>query len=254
VAKTRTGLSGKEKAAMLLIALGPEASAQVMKHLREDEIEELTLEIANINKVDPEDKKKIIDEFYQLCVAQEYISEGGIEYAREVLEKALGTQRAIEIINSLTTSLQVKPFDFVRKTDPSQVLNFIQNEHPQTIALVLSYLRPDQAAVILSALPQDRQVDVAKRIARLNSASPEVIKEVERILEKKLSTLVSQDYTTTGGIQTIVDILNASDRSTEKNILDNLEVNDVELAEEIKNVCLCLRTLYIWTTGLYSEY
>ncbi|TZE83630.1 flagellar motor switch protein FliG [Calorimonas adulescens] len=219
---------------MLLIALGPEASAQVMKHLREDEIEELTLEIANINKVDPEDKKKIIDEFYQLCVAQEYISEGGIEYAREVLEKALGTQRAIEIINSLTTSLQVKPFDFVRKTDPSQVLNFIQNEHPQTIALVLSYLRPDQAAVILSALPQDRQVDVAKRIARLNSASPEVIKEVERILEKKLSTLVSQDYTTTGGIQTIVDILNASDRSTEKNILDNLEVNDVELAEEIK--------------------
>ncbi|WP_275266196.1 flagellar motor switch protein FliG [Calorimonas adulescens] len=234
MAKTRTGLSGKEKAAMLLIALGPEASAQVMKHLREDEIEELTLEIANINKVDPEDKKKIIDEFYQLCVAQEYISEGGIEYAREVLEKALGTQRAIEIINSLTTSLQVKPFDFVRKTDPSQVLNFIQNEHPQTIALVLSYLRPDQAAVILSALPQDRQVDVAKRIARLNSASPEVIKEVERILEKKLSTLVSQDYTTTGGIQTIVDILNASDRSTEKNILDNLEVNDVELAEEIK--------------------
>lgn len=234
MARTRTGLSGREKAAMLLIALGPETSAQVMRHLRDDEIEDLTLEIANINTVTPEDKKKIIDEFYQLCVAQEYISEGGIEYAREVLEKALGTQRAIEIINSLTTSLQVKPFDFARKADPAQVLNFIQNEHPQTIALVLSYLKPEQSAAILSSLPQDKQVDVAKRIAKLNSASPEVIKEVERILEKKLSTLVSQDYTATGGLQTIVDILNASDRGTEKNILDSLEIDDVELANEIK--------------------
>lgn len=234
MARTKTGLSGKEKAAMLFIALGPEVSAQVMRHLRDDEIEDLTLEIANINTVTPEDKKKIIDEFYQLCVAQEYISEGGIEYAREVLEKALGTQRAIEIINSLTTSLQVKPFDFARKADPAQVLNFIQNEHPQTIALVLSYLKPEQSAAILSSLPQDKQVDVAKRIAKLNSASPEVIKEVERILEKKLSTLVSQDYTATGGLQTIVDILNASDRGTEKNILDSLEIDDVELADEIK--------------------
>ncbi|MDI6601758.1 MAG: flagellar motor switch protein FliG [Thermoanaerobacteraceae bacterium] len=234
MARVKTGLSGKEKAAMLFIALGPEISAQVMRHLRDDEIEELTLEIANINTVTSEDKNKIIDEFYQLCVAQEYISEGGIEYAKEVLEKALGTQRAIEIINSLTTSLQVKPFDFARKADPAQVLNFIQNEHPQTIALVLSYLKPEQAAIILSSLPQDKQVDVAKRIAKLSSTSPEVIKEVERILEKKLSTLVSQDYTAAGGIQTIVDILNASDRGTEKNILDSLEINDVELAEEIK--------------------
>lgn len=234
MARTKTDLSGKEKAAMLFIALGPEVSAQVLKHLRDDEIEELTLEIANINTVTPEDKKKIIDEFYQLCVAQEYISEGGIEYAREILEKALGTQRAIDIINSLTTSLQVKPFDFARKADPAQVLNFIQNEHPQTIALVLSYLKPEQSAAILSSLPQDKQVDVAKRVAKLNSASPEVIKEVERILEKKLSTLVSQDYTAAGGLQTIVDILNASDRGTEKNILDSLEIDDVELADEIK--------------------
>jgi len=234
VGRNNADLSGKEKAAMLFIALGPEASAQVMKHLREDEIEELTLEIANINKVTPEDKNNIIVEFYQLCQAQEYISEGGIEYAKEILEKALGTQKAIEIIDSLTTSLQVKPFDFARKADPAQILNFIQNEHPQTIALVLSYLKPDQSAAILSSLPQEKQADIAKRVAELDSASPEVIKEVEGILEKKLSTLVSQDYTAVGGIQSIVDILNASDRGTEKNILDNLELDDVELADEIK--------------------
>ncbi len=235
MAKTKIGgLSGKEKAAMLFIALGPEVSAQVMKHLREDEIEDLTLEIANINTVTPEDKNKIIVEFYQLCQAQEYISEGGIEFAKEILERALGSQKAIEIIDSLTTSLQVKPFDFARKADPAQVLNFIQNEHPQTIALVLSYLKPEQSAAILSSLTQEKQVDVARRVAKLNSASPEVIKEVERILEKKLSTLVSQDYTAVGGIQSIVDILNASDRGTEKNILDNLEMDDVELADEIK--------------------
>lgn len=182
--------TGREKAAMLLITLGPERSAQIFKHLKEDEIEQLTLEIANIRSVSPQDKNKILEEFYQICLAQEYIAEGGIGYAKDILEKALGTEKTMEIINKLTVSLQVRPFDFVRKADPSQVLNFIQSEHPQTIALILAYLKPQQAAVILSSLPQDKQADVARRIAVMDRTSPEIIKEVERVLEKSFHPLL----------------------------------------------------------------
>lgn len=226
--------TGKEKAAMLLITLGPERSAEIFKHLKEEEIEQLTLEIANIRTVTPEEKEKVLEEFYQICLAQEYIAEGGIGYAKEILEKALGTQKALEIINKLTVSLQVRPFDFVRKADPSQLLNFIQMEHPQTIALILAYLKPIQAATILAALPQDKQADVARRIATMDRTSPEVIKEVEKVLEKKLSSLVTEDFTAAGGVQSIVDILNSVDRSTEKHIMEALEVEDTDLAEEIK--------------------
>lgn len=226
--------SGKEKAAMLLISLGPEKSAEIFRHLKEEEIEQLTLEIANIRTVSPEEKEKVLEEFYQICLAQDYIAEGGISYAKEILEKALGTQKALEVINKLTASLQVKPFDFVRKTEASQLLNFIQKEHPQTIALILAYLKPNQASSVLSGLPQDKQADVARRIATLDRTSPEVIKEVERILEKNLSSLVTEDFTIAGGVQSIVDILNSVDRSTEKYIMETLEVEDVDLAEEIK--------------------
>lgn len=226
--------TGREKAAILLITLGPERSAQIFKHLKEDEIEQLTLEIANIRSVSPQDKNKILEEFYQICLAQEYIAEGGIGYAKDILEKALGTEKAMEIINKLTVSLQVRPFDFVRKADPSQVLNFIQSEHPQTIALILAYLKPQQAAVILSSLPQDKQADVARRIAVMDRTSPEIIKEVERVLEKKLSSLVTEDYTATGGLQAIVDVLNSVDRGTEKFIMETLEIEDADLAEEIR--------------------
>lgn len=228
-------LSGKEKAAMLLISLGPEQSAEIFKHLKDEEIEQLTLEIANIRTVAPEEKEGVMEEFYQICLAQEYILEGGISYAKDILEKALGTQRALEIINKLTVSLQVRPFDYVRKTDPSQLLNFIQNEHPQTIALILAYLKPGQSSIVLSALPQDKQADVARRIAKMDRTSPEVIKEVEKVLEKKLSALVTEDYTAAGGIQSIVDILNNVDRGTEKYIMETLEIEDTDLAEEIKN-------------------
>ncbi len=227
-------LTGKQKAAVLLIALGPENSAKIFKHLNDEDIEELTLEIANMRKVTPELKEKIIEEYYQLCIAQEYISEGGIEYAKEVLEKALGSQKALDIVNRLTSYLQVKPFDFVRKTDPDQILNFIQNEHPQTISLVLAYLNPLQAGAILSALPPEKQAEVAKRIAIMDRTSPEIIKEVEKVLEKNLSSMVVHDYTSAGGIQAIVDILNSVDRGTEKNIMETLEADDTELAEEIK--------------------
>ena len=226
--------TGREKAAMLLISLGPERSAEIFKHLKEEEIEQLTLEIANIRTVTPEEKEKVLEEFYQICLAQEYIAEGGISYAREILEKALGTQKAIEVINKLTVSLQVRPFDFVRKADPSQLLNFIQKEHPQTIALILAYLKPQQASAVLSALPPEQQADVARRIATMDRTSPEVIKEVERILEKNLSALVTEDYTAAGGVQAIVDILNNVDRGTEKHIMETLEIEDIDLAEEIK--------------------
>ena len=226
--------TGKEKAAMLLVALGPELSASIFKHLRDEEIEQMTLEIANLRFVSTENKDKILEEFFEICVAQEFIAEGGISYARDVLEKALGADKANEVLNKLTVSLQVKPFDFVRKADPTQILNFIQNEHPQTIALILAYLKPMQSAAVLSALPAERQADVARRIAKMDRTSPEIIKEVEKILERKLSSLVNQDFTVVGGLSNVVDILNNVDRGTERHIMESLEIEDTDLAEEIK--------------------
>ncbi|MBN2796978.1 MAG: flagellar motor switch protein FliG [Clostridia bacterium] len=226
--------TGKQKAAILLIALGSEKSAKIFSHLQDEEIEELTLEIANMQRVSSEEKTEILEEFYEICLAQDFIAEGGISYAKDVLEKAMGSQKALEIINKLTASLQVRPFDFVRRTDASQLLNFIQNEHPQTLALILSYLNPNQAASILSALPQEKQADVAQRIAIMDRTSPEVIKEVEQVLERKLSSMMTQDYASTGGIQAIVEILLSVDRGTEKFIMETLEIQKADLAEEIR--------------------
>lgn len=234
MALKKSELSGGQKAAVLLISLGPDVAAQVYKHLDEEEIEQLTLEISSVQKVDSKEKEDILEQFHQIALAQDYISQGGIGYAKTILEKALGTDEASNIIGRLTSSLQVKPFDFARKADPHQILNFIQNEHPQTIALVLSYLDAEQSGQILSELPQELQADVARRIATMESTSPEVISQVEQILEKKLSTTVTQDYTETGGIQAVVEVLNGVDRSTERTILDSLEIQDPELAEEIK--------------------
>lgn len=232
--RQKTGLSGKEKAAILLVSLGMEKASAIYKHLKEDEIEQLTMEIANLRKIEPDLKNKVMEEFYQVCLAQNFISEGGITYAKEVLERALGSQKALEMINKLTSSLQVRPFEFVRKSDPTQVLNFIQNEHPQTIALVMAYLKPQQAAAIISMLPADKQTDVASRIAFMRGTSPDIVKEVERVLEKKLSSLAISDFTSTGGVQSLVDILLAVDRSTEKHIMETLELKDSELTEEIR--------------------
>ena len=226
--------TGVQKAAILLIALGPEKSASIFKYLKEDEIEELTLEIANTRSVSPQTKEDILNEFYQVCLAQQYIAEGGIGYAKELLEKALGGDKAQEVISKLTASLQVRPFEFVRKTDPSQVLNFIQDEHPQTIAMILSYLSSGQAAMILGALTPEKQADVAKRIAMMDRTSPDVIKEVESVLERKLSSLLNQDYTIVGGVDAIVGILNTVDRGTEKHIMESLEIEEPELADEIR--------------------
>ena len=230
----RNKLSGRQKAAILIVSLGPEVAANIYRHLREEDIEQLTLEIANLAKVSNEQKNEILEEFYQMLVAQNYITEGGIEYAKVVLEKALGTQKAIEIINRLTSSLQVRPFDFIRKADPSQLMNFLQNENAQTIALVMTYLTPEQSASLLSSLPPEKQVDIARRVATMDRTFPEIIMEVERVLERQMASVVTEDYTSAGGIQAVVNILNNVDRGTEKNIIEALEVDNPELAEEIR--------------------
>ena len=232
--KDYKSLTGRQKAAIFLISLGPEVSAEIMKHLREDEVETLTFEIARQEKVNPDFKDAVLEEFQELMNAQNFITTGGIDYARELLEKSLGSQKAIDIINRLTSSLQVRPFDFIRRTDPAHLLNFIQQEYPQTIALILAYLEHGKAAVILQNLPEEMQAEVSKRLATMDRTSPEVLREVERVLEKKLSTLSSEDYTAAGGVEAIVEILNLVDRSSEKSIIESLEEDDPDLAEEIK--------------------
>ena len=232
--KDYRNLTGRQKAAIFLVSLGSEISSEIFKHLRDDEVETLTFEIARLETVDADFKDQVLREFQDLMKAQNFITAGGIAFARELLEKSVGSQKAIDIINRLTSSLQVRPFDFIRRTDPSHLLNFIQQEHPQTIALILAYLEPNKASYILQELNEDIQSDVARRIATMDRTSPEVLREVERVLEKKLSTLSSEDYTTAGGVESIVEILNLVDRSSEKSIIESLEEEDPDLAEEIK--------------------
>lgn len=227
-------LTGKEKAAVLLIALGKEMSAKIFNHLKDDEIEQVTLDITNVRRVDAETRDMVISEFYDQCVAQNYISEGGLDYAREVLEQAMGTEKALSILTRLTSSLQVRPFDFARKADPNQLTNFLQNEHPQTIALVCAYLDPALSSAIISKLPADKQIEVVERIALMDRTSPEYVREIERVLDKKLSSMGLDDFTAIGGIQSIVDILNASDRSTERHVLESLETRNSDLVDEIR--------------------
>ncbi len=233
-AKDINSLSGRQKAAIFLVSLGGEISAKIMERLREDEVEKIVFEIARTETVDSELKDAVLQEFQDLMAAQNFITTGGIDYARDVLEKTFGSQKAIEIINRLTSSLQVRPFDFIRRTDPAHLLNFIQQEHPQTIALILAYLEPQKASVILQNLPDEIQSDVARRVATMDRTSPDVLREVERVLEKKLSTISSEDYTAAGGVDSIVEILNLVDRSSEKSIIESLEDEDPDLAEEIK--------------------
>lgn len=227
-------MNSREKAAILMISLGPEVAASVYKHLSEEEMEWLTLQISSMKRVDPEDKLVVLDEFHELAMAQNYITQGGIGFAKSVLEKALGEEKAMELIYRLTSTLQVRPFEFARKADPKQLLNFIQNEHPQTIALVLAHLDPAKSGQILSELPAEAQSDVARRIATMDRMNPEIISEVEQILEQNLSQAGMQDFAQSGGIEAVVQVLNGVDRTTERTILDTLEIQDPELAEEIK--------------------
>lgn len=230
-----TKLTGVQKAAILFITLGPDAASGIIKKLPETEIQKITYEIANITSVRSEQKDEILDEFIQINKAKDFIIEGGMEYARTLLGKALGAQRAREIMDKVSEATQqYRPFSIARKADAHQLLNIITNEHPQTIALVLCYLQPDKAAQILSALPEDVQSEVALRIASMSNTSPAVVKEIEKVLDTKLSNIVKSDMTVLGGVETLVDILNQVDRTTEKNITEGLEKENAELAEKIK--------------------
>jgi len=227
-------MSSKEKAAILLISLGKEYSAELYKYLTEDEISDMTLSITTTRRVEPDLREQIINEFYEMCLTQKFITEGGIDYAREILEQAIGPDRAEEMIRKLSSSLQVRPFDFIRRVDSTQILNVIHNEHPQIIALVLSYIESKQAAQIIASLPSDRQTEIISRISTMGSTSPDYVKEAERILERKITSMGYTENIVVGGIDTIVDIINSLDRSSEKNILESLDVNDSELADEIR--------------------
>ncbi len=233
--KAAENLTGRQKAAVVIVSMGPDASAKILRQLSESEIEKLTYDIANLPKISAKARSEILQEFQNMYLANEYISEGGLQYAKELLEKAMGRDRAADILTRLTSTMQPKPFDFARKADPAQLLNFIQNEHSQTISLILSFLQPDQSATILSALPAKRQVEVAERLATMESTSPDVIKDVESVLQEKVSSFMSEEHKQAGGIDAAVDILNRVDRTTEKTILESLEESDPELAEEIKN-------------------
>lgn len=229
-------LTGEQKAAALLITLGPELAAKVYQHLKEETVEQVTLQIANLRKISPDEKDTVMQEVLNIAAAQEYISQGGVEYAHEILEKALGANKAMEIINRLQGSLQMTPFDYIKRTDPQQLLNFIQSEHPQTIALILAHLTPDHAAIILGALPAEIQVDVATRIAILDRAAPDVVMEIERVLERRISSIFTQEFTAAGGVRALAEVLNRADRSTEKAIMEKLEEQNPELAEEVKRL------------------
>lgn len=227
---------GKRKAAVIMAALGRDAAAEIYKYLTDSEVEIITMELANIGKIDTELIDDVYRDFHEIGVAQQYITMGGVEYARSILEEALGSARAEEVVQRLSTFLQVSPFDFVRRTDPQAITNFIINEHPQTIALVMAYLETNQASMLLSALDAEKQAEVAMRLALLDRTSPEVIREIERVMEKNLSAILSQEFSSAGGVQSLVEILNQVDRGTEKAILEALGDRDPDLAEQVKNM------------------
>ena len=234
---TTPQLNNKQKAAALMIALGPESAARIFKSMRDEEVEGMTLEIARLGKISSEERRNVVAEFHEMCMAQEVISEGGIDQARKALEAAFGADRAAEMVGKVVTALQVLPFDFVKKTDPTQLLSFIQDEHPQTIALILSHLKANQAAQVLSGLPQEQRAEVARRIAIMDRTPPEVVREIERVLERKLSSaVVTQNFTAVGGVKSLVEVLNWVDRTTEKTILESLSENSPDLAEEVKKL------------------
>lgn len=229
-------LTGIQKSALLFITLGPEASADILKRLPETEIQKITYEIANISTVTSEQRHSILQEFLEMNKAKDYLLEGGLDYAKELLSKALGPQRAGEILNKVAEASQLnRPFAIARKADAQQILNIINYEHPQTIALILCYLQVEKAAQIISELPEEIQSEVALRIATMNTTSPDVIREIEKVLDDKLSTIVKTETTVLGGIDTLVGILNQVDRTTEKNITESLQEQDYELAEKIKS-------------------
>ncbi len=229
-------LTQVQRAAAVIVALGAEQASEVYKYLREDEVEQLSVEISKMERMSAEELENTMEDFYGLCVTKQVISEGGVEYAKDVLEKAFGAQQATAYMERVSKSIKTKAFDFVRKADSKNLLNLLQNEHPQTIALVLSYARADQASYIIAELPSQLRIDVIERIAKLDRASPEILSIVENTLSQKVESIVSVDLVDLGGVNYIADIMNYVDRSMEKKIFDELNVKDPILAEDIRKL------------------
>lgn len=227
-------LTGVQKAATLMIALGPEQSSGILKYLKKDKLERLTAEIANTYSIKPQNIRSVYSEFLLLSSARSAFSTGGLQYTKKLLEKAFGTQKSEEILRALIP--RNRPFSNIRKVGPKQLVSFLNNEHPQTIALILSNLDPEQSAGILNYLPEEMQSDIAWRIATMERTSPDVIKEVETVLEDRLSGVSNKDYTIAGGIKDLVNILNMVDRGTEKRILDTMGQEDPALVDEIRKM------------------
>jgi len=227
---------GRRKAAVLLVTLGSDKAAAVFKHLRDDEIESLSLEMAKLSNVEPEVTDSVLEEFAATVTAYDSFVSGGVDFAREVLERALGHERADEIIARLSIVIEMRPFEFMRRTPPEQIANFLRNESSQVVALVIANLHTAQAAQVLANLPEAEQADIALRIARMGETSPDVVKQVEAIMRQKLENVVQQEYSAAGGVKSLADILNQVDRSTERNVLDSLSDADEELGEEVRRL------------------
>jgi flagellar motor switch protein FliG len=232
--RKRSRLGGRQKAAVLLVSLGPARAAEIFGHLKEDEIEALSLDMAKLNQVSNEVSQEVIAELVETCLAQAYMAEGGVEYAREVLERAVGPERARQIVGRLSAAIERRPFEFLRRTPPEQIHAFIRNEAAQTVALVIANLHTDLAAQVLALLEPEEQAEVAMRIGTMRETSPEVIEAVENVLRHRLSNVVSTDYAVAGGVQSLAEILNHTDRGTERNVLDSLSEVDAELAEQVR--------------------
>jgi flagellar motor switch protein FliG len=229
-------INGRKKAAVLLVALGPERAAEVFKHLHFDEIESLSLEMAKLQQVDPAVTNGVIEELAATVQAYDSMTAGGVDYAREVLERAIGPDRAAEIIGRLATVIEMRPFEFLRRTPAEQIVTFLRNEAPQTVALVVANLHTTLAAQVLSHLAEADQADIALRIARMGETSPDVVKGVEAVMKQKLASIVQQDYSVAGGIKSLAEILNHADRPTERNVLESLTETDEELAAEVRRL------------------
>jgi flagellar motor switch protein FliG len=227
-------LTGQQKAAAVIVALGAENASKIYKYLKEDEVEQLTYEVARLSQMPGQEIENVLDGFYQICLTQKVVTEGGVEYARNVLEKAFGASMATSLLDRVTKSLRTKAFEFIRKADYKNIITIIQNELPQTIALILSYARADQAAAVIAELPKEVRLEVVERIATMDRTSPEIIKIVEQNLEIKFSSLMSLDFTEFGGVNYIADIMNNMDRANEKYIFDELTRKDAVLCEEIR--------------------
>ncbi|GAB6280893.1 MAG: flagellar motor switch protein FliG [Thermovirga sp.] len=227
-------LKGRKKAAILLVLLGQEKAAPIYKYLDEQMIEILTLEIAAVRRIDPGHREAVLKETQEIIMAREFLDRGGVSYARELLEQSMGEEKAEDLLRKLTSNLQAKPFDFLRASDPIQILSFLQGEHPQMITLILSFLPPDRAAAILGGLSNAEQAEVALRIAKMDRITPDVLRDTEKELEKKFSAVVGGDFSVTGGVDAVVQIINKAGRKTEKNILEILDEREPELAEEIR--------------------